>query len=88
LTGSFSLERQDVHLLPHGAEDLHSDCSCPDWANPCKQVAVTYYKVASLPKRDPYPLFQLPGMDKTGLQQALAHSPPGDAFTALPPAAP
>lgn len=77
-----AFERQGVHLLPHAAGDLQSDCSCPDWANPCKHVAGTYYKVASLLDRDPFLLFQLRGMDKTGLQQALADTSLGKALTA------
>src|SRR5438094_6364961 len=30
-------------LLPSDDEDLETDCSCPDWANPCKHVAAVHY---------------------------------------------
>ena len=71
---------QNVHLLPASDSDLLTNCTCPDWANPCKHVAGTYYKVASMLDRDPFLLFQLRGMDKTQLQQALAESPLGQAL--------
>src|SRR5579859_6236251 len=28
-----------VSLFPVLMEDLHTQCSCPDWANPCKHIA-------------------------------------------------
>lgn len=71
---------QKVHLLPARDSDLITKCSCPDWAKPCKHVAGTYYKVASMLDRDPFLLFQLRGMKKSDLQQALAQSPLGKAL--------
>jgi uncharacterized Zn finger protein len=73
-------EQSGVRLLPGGGTDLRSDCSCPDYANPCKHIAGAYYKVASLLDRDPFLLFELRGMDKDSLQQLLAASPLGQAL--------
>ena len=75
-------EQRGVHLLPHGGTDLHSDCDCPDFANPCKHIAGAYYKVASLLDRDPFLLFELRGMDRESLHQLLAKSPLGQALAA------
>ncbi len=76
-------DKHGVNLLPgNNTDDLLTDCSCPDWANPCKHVAGTYYKVASLLDRDPLLLFELRGMDKSTLHQILADSPLGKALLA------
>lgn len=71
---------QNVNLLPEQGDDLITNCTCPDWSNPCKHIAGTYYKVASMLDRDPFLLFQLRGMDKAHLHQALAKSPLGKAL--------
>ncbi len=72
--------KQNLHLLPQERKDLISQCSCPDYAEPCKHVAGVYYKVASLLDRDPLLLFQLRGMDAKKLQKKLAISPLGKAL--------
>jgi len=73
--------KHGVSLLPgNSTGDLITACSCPDWSNPCKHVAGTYYKVASLLDRDPLLLFELRGMDKSKLHQNLADSPLGKAL--------
>ena len=73
--------KHNANLLPGtSSQDLSTKCSCPDWANPCKHVAGTYYKVASLLDRDPFLLFELRGMEKSILHQNLAESPLGKAL--------
>ena len=32
-----------VTLFPADEGDLETDCTCPDWANPCKHVAAAFY---------------------------------------------
>jgi uncharacterized Zn finger protein len=32
-----------LSLFPEKRSDLKTDCSCPDWANPCKHIAAVYY---------------------------------------------
>lgn len=56
----------DVQLLPRAA-DLRPDCSCPDWAEPCKHAAATCYVVATELDRDPFTLFLLRGMPRDDL---------------------
>lgn len=75
-----SFAKQGLHLLPQKSNELISQCSCPDYASPCKHVAGVYYKVASLLDRDPFLLFQLRGMDADKLQQKLTKSPLGKAL--------
>ena len=75
-----ALEGSKVKLLPRTRKEIHSSCSCPDWANPCKHVAGVYYHVASLLDRDPLLLFELRGMDRSKLLQSISQSELGAAL--------
>lgn len=72
----------DVELLPR-ASDLRPDCSCPDWAEPCKHAAATCYVVANELDRDPFELFLVRGMERRDLI-ALVRSKRGGAAAAGP----
>ena len=67
-------------LLPRSANELNTHCSCPDWANPCKHVAGTYYHMAELLDKDPLLLFQLRGLDRENLQRELKKTSLGKAM--------
>ena len=69
-----------LHLLPHSRQDFKTDCSCPDWSNPCKHIAGVYYLVASELDQDPFKLFELRGISRSLLQRELAKSPLGKAL--------
>ncbi len=60
-----------VSLFPSRPKDLDSDCSCPDWANPCKHVAAVFFLLAEEFDRDPFMIFKLRGKDKDSLVSAL-----------------
>jgi uncharacterized Zn finger protein len=75
---SFSL--LGLHLLPHSRKDFDSECSCPDWENPCKHIAGVYYLVAAELDRDPFLLFELRGLSRQDLQKELLKSPLGQAL--------
>ena len=51
-------------LFPVRQHDLDTDCSCPDWSNPCKHIAAVYYLLAEAFDQDPFLLFRLRGMDR------------------------
>ena len=70
-----------LNLLPHSREDFKTNCSCPDYANPCKHIAGVYYLVASQLDQNPFLLFELRGLSKTELQEKLAVSPLGKALS-------
>src|SRR3990170_3485221 len=70
-----------LHLLPHSSKDFKTDCSCPDWANPCKHIAGVYYLVASELDHNPFLLFELRGLSKEALQKELAKTPLGTALS-------
>jgi uncharacterized Zn finger protein len=69
-------------LLPYRAQDLKSQCSCPDHANPCKHIAGTYYHRAQLVEQDPFLLFQLRGLSREALHRELSNTPLGKALSA------
>jgi uncharacterized Zn finger protein len=71
-----------LHLLPHSHKDFKTDCSCPDYSNPCKHIAGVYYLVAAELDRDPFLLFELRGLSHAELHQELAKSPLGQALSA------
>lgn len=72
----------NLHLLPHNRQDFKTNCSCPDWSNPCKHIAGVYYLVASKLDRDPFLLFELRGIDRAKLKLELAKSPLGKVLSA------
>jgi uncharacterized Zn finger protein/biotin operon repressor len=57
-------------LFPKRQNDLVTECSCPDWSNPCKHVAAVYYLLAEAFDNDPFLLFKLRGMER---EELLAH---------------
>lgn len=73
--------RVGVSLFPDRSNDLETDCSCPDWSNPCKHIAAVYYILGQEFDRDPFLIFKLRGMERENLlarlgateQGALAH---------------
>lgn len=58
-------------LFPKREEDLRTDCTCPDWANPCKHVAATHYVLGEALDKDPFLLFELRGRTKDEVLAAL-----------------
>lgn len=61
-----------VSLFPQKKSDLKTDCSCPDWSNPCKHIAAVYYLLAEEFDRDPFLIFKLRGKEREELMQELS----------------
>jgi uncharacterized Zn finger protein len=72
-----AFSRLGLHLLPHSESDFVTDCSCPDWANPCKHIAGLYYLLASALDRDPFLMFELRGLTREALHTELVKTPLG-----------
>ena len=73
-----------LQLLPRSRKDFAlTDCSCPDYANPCKHIAGVYYRLAGQLDRDPFLLFELRGLSREKLHQALSTTPLGKALASL-----
>ncbi|MGD1994960.1 MAG: SWIM zinc finger family protein [Anaerolineae bacterium] len=59
-----------VSLFPTSA-DVAMNCSCPDWAVPCKHIAAVYYLLGEEFDRDPFLLFRLRGRTREQVIEAL-----------------
>jgi uncharacterized Zn finger protein len=57
----------NLSLLPGKIHDLETECSCPDWSNPCKHIAAVYYLLGEEFDRDPFLIFKLRGMEREEL---------------------
>ena len=60
-----------VSLFPDKVGDLTTDCSCPDWANPCKHVAATHYILGDRFDDDPFLLFRMRGRTMEQILEGL-----------------
>ena len=60
-----------VSLFPQSASDLRTECTCPDWANPCKHVAAVYYLLGEAFDVNPFMMFTLRGMARDAVLDRL-----------------
>ena len=60
-----------LSLFPEKSKDLETECSCPDWSNPCKHIAAVYYLLGEEFDRDPFLIFKLRGLQREELIQML-----------------
>lgn len=60
-----------LSLFPATERDLTTDCSCPDWANPCKHIAAVYYLLAEAFDADPFLVFRWRGRTRDELLERL-----------------
>jgi uncharacterized Zn finger protein len=56
-----------LSLFPEKLKDLETNCSCPDYSNPCKHIAAVYYLLGEEFDRNPFLIFKLRGMDRDEL---------------------
>ncbi len=61
----------NVSLFPASRGDLETDCSCPDWANPCKHISAVYYLLGEQFDADPFLIFRLRGRSKEQIIRML-----------------
>ena len=73
-------ESLGLHLLPANSQDFITDCSCPDYENPCKHVAGLSYFLAAQLDQDPFLLFALRGLPQEQLLKKLKQTPLGKAL--------
>lgn len=60
-----------VSLFPQSAADIQTECSCPDYANPCKHIAAAYYLLGERFDADPFLIFHLRGRSQDEILDAL-----------------
>lgn len=65
-------------LFPEKRGSLETDCSCPDWANPCKHVAAAHYILGERFDEDPFLIFRLRGRTQDEVMSALRERRAGE----------
>ncbi|MBI5841145.1 MAG: SWIM zinc finger family protein [Chloroflexi bacterium] len=66
-----AFEKAKVSLFPSKRGDLATDCSCPDYSNPCKHIAATHYILGERFDEDPFLIFRLRGRTQEQVMQEL-----------------
>jgi uncharacterized Zn finger protein len=76
-----AFEAARVSLFPARGADLITECSCPDYANPCKHIAATHYILGERFDEDPFLIFRLRGRTQEQVLAALRLRRAGEAET-------
>ena len=66
-----AFERAKISLFPSNRNDLITDCSCPDYSNPCKHIAASHYILGERFDEDPFLIFRLRGRTQEKVMQEL-----------------
>ncbi|MBN1437875.1 MAG: SWIM zinc finger family protein [Anaerolineales bacterium] len=66
-----AFRKAGASLFPAARGDLDTECSCPDWANPCKHIAAVYFLLGERFDEDPFLLFRLRGRTREQILAAL-----------------
>jgi uncharacterized Zn finger protein len=66
-----AFEKAKVSLFPSKRGDLTTDCSCPDYSNPCKHIAAAHYILGERFDEDPFLIFRLRGRTQEQVMQEL-----------------
>ena len=67
-------EKSGSKLFPAKPDDIKMNCSCPDYANPCKHIAAVFYVMADAFDSDPFILLQLRGKTQEQILQAFSEA--------------
>ena len=73
-----AFEEAGASLFPKKRGDLETDCSCPDWANPCKHIAAAHYILGERFDEDPFLIFRLRGRTQDEVMSALRERRAGE----------
>jgi uncharacterized Zn finger protein len=73
-----SFEEVGLSLFPARLGDLQTNCSCPDWSNPCKHIAAVYYLIGEEFDRDPFLIFKLRGATREEFIELLGSAGAGE----------
>lgn len=60
-----------VPLFPRKSSDIEAQCSCPDFANPCKHIAAVYYLLGEQFDEDPFLIFRVRGRTREQVMEML-----------------
>ncbi|AGO60022.1 SWIM zinc finger family protein [Ferroplasma acidarmanus] len=65
-------------LFPQSGDEINMNCTCPDYAIPCKHIAAVFYILADRLDDDPFLLFELNGKRKEELISAISKNNDGN----------
>ncbi|MCW3490483.1 SWIM zinc finger family protein [Dethiobacter alkaliphilus] len=65
-----TLKQHNISLFPATWKAVQADCSCLDWANPCKHLVAAYLILSTKVDEDPLILFELRGISPRELVNA------------------
>lgn len=74
-------KKAKLSLFPTRLGDLKTDCSCPDWSNPCKHIAAVYYLLGEEFDRNPFLIFRLRGIEREELLSLVGKDMPAKGKT-------
>lgn len=57
------LQGRGITVFPTQWQDIQAECSCPDWAVPCKHLAAVIYLLANEIDQNPFRVFEWRGLD-------------------------
>ncbi|MFH1138933.1 MAG: SWIM zinc finger family protein [Pseudomonadota bacterium] len=77
------VQDEGYSLFPRKSSELGTQCSCPDWSNPCKHIAAVYYLISEELDRDPFLLLRLRGIEREDLLKAMNVSSKAPAAESL-----
>jgi uncharacterized Zn finger protein len=66
-----AFEEARVLLFPTTTRDIVTECSCPDYSNPCKHIAAVYYLLGEQFDQDPFLIFTLRGRTREQIIEGL-----------------
>jgi len=67
-------DEMKLTLFPSRYKDLTTECSCPDWSNPCKHIAAVFYLLGEEFDRDPFLIFKMRGLSREEMLVQLSKS--------------
>jgi uncharacterized Zn finger protein len=82
-----AFRKAGLSLFPAKLRDLETECSCPDYSNPCKHIAAVYYLLGEEFDRDPFLLFKLRGLGREELLDRLGQLDRADETPTAGPSA-
>ena len=56
-------DQNKIKIFPQSWQDIKLNCSCPDWAVPCKHLAAVIYMIANEIDQNPFIVFKLHNVD-------------------------
>jgi uncharacterized Zn finger protein len=91
LDGEVPAELEDVFravgvdLFPASWRQVRSECSCPDWENPCKHIAAVLYLFADQLDADPWLVLAWRGRTRQQLMERLRGKAPSGSGAEVAP---